>query len=580
VPFVWRLKRDTTPIGNNSEQCFSEVRKAKNLYSKDVHYRSVSRSEYVSIQRQLPATSANVLASNPVIKYFYLSHCKGYRWEFVPKPKSSSALFVEYTELRDVYQIGNVFYGVFSTPFANEQLHRANAMPDTSIKPSVDSAICTFTLSDIQSTFDGPFKKQDKTTGKYRPYGTKDVSGIEPSPYSQQRDSVAELKASTIKNMTIDFLDPTQPFSEEIRNIDLRRYSSRVNFFEEDVYGSRTMWNDVKTKPLLTETGAVFENIVVEKIGDTSILYVTTSEGLVYKILNTDLGDSKCKMTDKTSYLQWLNQTKSMSSIWDNEFYAYMNRSVDKVTFKTSFKSDLTMEKAVNFPDDMVFASDWDCTPSTKSSILAVWKPFGSIKTKIWDMKLAVTDGSTSLVLSTDKEVLQIPTMQCSLYTHCSACNQDPQCMWSNGKKACEILSGTVKSDTDTCTCHLEKITAIVKDDVVLPGLNQPSDLLQLAWFLNDTRIVYQKSRTMLSHDTALILFNVIPSNAGTYELRHTETGECLALYELTISSCDDEECRYQIRYQEWCNRYDTFLEEMNEWLADYNSHGYCSNLN
>lgn len=572
---MWRLRKDVSTIADKNLDCFTEVRKAENLYSKDIHYRSVGRNEYVSVQTTLNGTHFPV---KPILKYFYMSHCKGYRWSYVPKPKTSSALFVEYTELRDIFVVDDLFYGVFSSPFANEQLHTSKLTPDGTLKPHIGSAICSFSLSDIQSTFDGPFKKKDKNTGNYRPYGKRDTSAIRPSPYSKENDVIAEQLAGNIKNMTINFLDPTQPYSREIRNIDLRERSSRVNFFEEDVFGSRTMWNDVKTEPMLSENGVVFEQVVGQVVGDTTFLYVATSEGLVYKIANTRVTDRKCRMTDKTKYFNWLNNTKSMSSIWDNEFYAYFNRTVDSVTFATSFKSDLTMEKGTKFPDDMLIESDWDCTPSAKSTILAVFKPFGEVKTKIWDMKISGEGISSTLILASDERVVQIPSVQCGIYTHCTACTSDPQCSWVN--ESCAVGQGLSNKAADACACKVILKMGNVGEDIVLPGLSQPSDLSLLQWYRNGTKLKYQPSRVMLSHDTSLILFNIIPSNAGMYELRQAHTNKCLARYQVELTACNDEVCRYQIKYQEWCNEYDNFLGNMNGWMDNYKGFGFCSNLN
>lgn len=570
---MWRLMRDTTKMGNNSAECFAEVRKAENLYSKDLHYRAVSRDEFVSIRRPLPTTGS--FPSSPVLKYFYLAHCKGYRWSYVPKPKTSSALYVEYTELRDIYALGDTFYGVFTFPFTNEQLHTAKYKSDSSLQPTFGSAVCSFSLSDIQSSFNGPFKKRDKSTGNYRPQGREDTAQIRPSPYSRDHDDVAASVANSIKNMSINFLDPTQPYSEEIRNIDLRRDSERLNFFEEDVYGSRTMWDDVKTQPLMSVPGVVFEKVVAQRLDDKVILYVATNDGSVHKILNTPVAGARCRLTDSDKYLKWLNKTNSMSSIWDNEVYAYLNRSIDEITFATSFQSDLTMEKDVNFPDDMLVKSDWNCAPSVKSTVLAVFKPFGSTKTKIWDMKLS---GSSTLILATDEQVVEFPTVHCKNYTHCSACSNDPQCSWVNA--SCEAFDNSYRVEGDMCSCQPILKLANVVEDLILPGLNQPVDLTKIQWYRNDTEVVYKTSRIMLAHDTSLIIFNVTPSDSGIYELRDVETNECLALYNVSLTDCEDEVCRYTLKYQEWCNQYNDFLTEMTNWLGNYEGYGFCSNLN
>ena len=566
-------------MANDSTECFTEVRKAKNLYSKDLHYRAVERSEFVSVRGFIPPGPGLVFPSEPVLKYFYISHCKGYRWSYVPNPKTSSALYVEYSELKDLHRVGDLFYGVFSTPLASEQLHTFNTNPDTAVKPNIASAICTFSLSDIQSTFNGPFKKRDKSTGVYRPFGKKDVALVQPSPYSREQDEEAQRQASSIQDMNLNFLDSSQPYSEEIKRVDLRRNSSRLNFFEEDIFGSRTMWDDVKTLPLLSEAGVVFDKIVTQSLDESTMMYVSTNDGDIYKILNTPTVKSTCKMTSKTEYIKWLNTTEYMSSIWDNEVYAYLNRTIDKVTFTTSFQSDLTMEKETKFPDDMLLKSDWDCTPSMKTTILAVLKPFGKKKMKIWDMKLAGEGSSSQLVLSTDEQVLQIPTVQCSLYTHCKSCVSDPYCSWD--ELSCKNVDdiSSKEQDIDVCSCQVVLTNASVAEDVILTGLSQSVDPNRIQWYHNDTAVVYKTSRVMLAHDTSLILFNVTPANSGTYQLRDVQTNECLAKHYVSLNECNDEVCRYELKYQQWCNEYDDFHDRMKDWYRDYGNYGYCSNL-
>lgn len=583
VPFVWRLRQDTTRMGNKSEQCTEEVRKRENLYSKDFHFRATDRSEYTTVQNKVDGTD-NKIVAYPEIKYLLISHCKGYRWKYVPNPKTSSAMYVEYPELRDYFQIGDQFYGVFSSALSNEQGHASSSMPNSNFQHHQGSAICTFNMDEIISAFDGPFKKKDKISGNYRPFGTTDTNDINPSPYSPETDSSAQQRARNIKNMTIDFLDPSQPYAKELRHIDLREHSPRLKFFEEDVYGSRTMWNDVKTDPLFSQNDVVFEQIVGETVSQVSLLYVSTSEGLIYKIASTQNEDAKCRMTNATNYLKWLNTTASMSSIWDNEFYAYYNRTVDSTTFAASFTSDLSREKGVKFPDDTLLKSDWDCSASAETSVLSVFKPYSS-PTKIWDMKLATTNGKSYLVVASDAIVKRIPTVQCDMYAHCKSCSADPHCKWTirqetenNTRSICIPSEGAVTT-ANTCDCKPKVINHDLNENLILPGIDQTFNLDLFQWYHNYTAVKYQAHALMYSYDTSLIIFNALSSHNGLFELKNIKTQECLVSYRVKLSTCEDESCRYETTYREWCNQYNNFLEEYIAWENDYVKADYCKNL-
>lgn len=569
VPFVWRLRKDENRMSDSGE-CITEVKKPENLYGKDFHYRAVSRDEYVTSR---PSDADQP----PLLKYYYLSHCKGYRWSYVPKPMSSSALYVEYPELRDFYIIDDIFYGVFSSQFSNEQAHSASTFKDYPFQPNLASAVCSFAMKDISSAFNGPFKKKESKSGTYRPFDPrKEGDVVSPSPYDCSYDQMD----TTVKNMTVDFLDPTQQYSEETRHFDHRTSSSRLKFFEEDVVGSRTMWNNVQTTPILTETGLTFEKIVAQKVQGVTVLYAATATGLVYKIVAWKQ-DSKCRMTDPALFTKWLNQTKSMSSIWDNEFYAYLNRTVDKTTFVASFKSDLTMEKDVKFPDDVLVHSDWDCTPSSQSNIVAIFKPFGNTKTKIWDMKFS----KDMIILATDEQVVQVPASQCHLYKHCATCSRDPHCGWNTEESVCQTFaSGLIQSvrspPAKQCKCQVKKHVIDAGDDIILSGLDEVSDLSNLQWYLNGTALENNpKQGVVFSHDTTLILMNVLTPKTGTYQLKDIQTGQCLALHRVSLSECQDEQCKFERKYKEWCAEYDHYLDSMNKWLDDYERLGFCSDV-
>jgi len=439
-------------------------------------------------------------------------------------------------------------------------------------------------MTDIVDAFDGPFKKKDKVTGSYQPFGSSNMGSITPSPYSTEDDAIATQRARDIKNMTIDFLDPTIPYEEELSHIDLRRHSSRLNFFEEDVYGTRTMWNDVKTDPILSESGVMFEQIVAQQVGGTNLLYVSTSEGYIYKILSSENPSYKCRMTNPTDYLKWLNTTKSMSSIWDNEFYVYYNRSIDQVTFAASFESDLTREKGVKFPDDTLMTSDWDCDRPIKTNILAIFKPFDG-PTKIWDMKISTTNSRSMLVLATDGMVKQIPTLQCGMYTHCKACSADPQCLWETKQGAdnatvtsCVTLGQQTKPD-NPCACKSTEITKDLNENLILAGLGQTANLDKFQWYHNYTAIKYSPHKMMYSHDTSLIIFNLVSTYSGVYQLKDVRTDECIVSYKVILTSCADVECRYESEYRHWCNEYQTFKSEYEIWEKDYANADHCKNL-
>ena len=52
----------------------------------------------------------------------------------------------------------------------------------------------------------------------------------------------------------------------------------------------------------------------------------------------------------------------------------------------------LTQENETKGGNDFTFTSDWDCSSTVNEyNTLAVYKPFDGSKTKIWDMKLAVS---------------------------------------------------------------------------------------------------------------------------------------------------------------------------------------------
>ena len=52
----------------------------------------------------------------------------------------------------------------------------------------------------------------------------------------------------------------------------------------------------------------------------------------------------------------------------------------------------LTQENETKGGNDFTFTSDWDCSSTVNEyNTLAVYKPFEGSKTKIWDMKLAVS---------------------------------------------------------------------------------------------------------------------------------------------------------------------------------------------
>ena len=556
---------------NDSGDCLNEVKKPENLYGKDFHYRAVSRDEFVTSR---PADADQP----PLLKYYYMSHCKGYRWSYVPKPKSSSALYVEYPELRDFYIVGDSFYGVFSAPFSNEQLHSASKSNNYAFQPNLASAVCSFTMKDIVDAFNGPFKKKDSKSAAYRPYDPrKEGDAISPSPYDCSNDRQPEV---LVKNMTVDFLDPTQPYSEETRHFDYRSSSSRLKFFEEDVTGSRTMWNEVRTTPILTEPGMVFEKVVAQELRGVTVLYAATNTGSVYKIVVWKQ-ESKCRATDPSLYTKWLNQTSSMSSVWDNEFYAYFNRTLDKTTFLTSFKSDLTMEKDIKFPDDVLVQSDWDCSPSTQSNIVAVYKPFGDVTTKIWDMKFS----KDVIIFATDEQVVQTPVSQCHLYKHCATCSRDPHCGWNADASTCAVFSsGLVQSvkapPTSKCKCQVKEHIVNAGDNLILPGLDEVTDLTGLQWYLNGTAIKHNpKDGVVFSHDTTLILMNVLASRTGKYQLKNVQTGQCLALHRVSLSECETEQCKFERKYKEWCAEYDQYLTSMKAWLNDYERLGFCSNV-
>ena len=568
-------------MGNESGQCVTEVRKRENLYSKDFHFRTAGRSEYTTVQRKV---DDGPFPAFPAIKYYLISHCKGYRWKYVPKPKTSSALYIEYPELRDYDVKDGKFYGVFSSALANEQSHTAKSRPSDSFNTLQGSAVCTFSMEDIVDAFNGPFKKKDKLTGSYRPFGDESIKSISPSPYSSDNDVKAQLSAQAMKDMTIDFLDPTLPFSEELRNIDLRKHSSRLNFFEEDVYGTRTMWNDVKTQPIHSESGVVFEQVVTQQIGDTTLLYIATSEGHIYKISSVENPSYSCRMTNPADYIKWLNTTKSMSSIWDNEFYAYYNRTIDSVSFAASFESDLTREKGVKFPDDTLITSDWDCEPPVKTRVLAIFKPFDA-PTKIWDMKITTSNGKSMLVLATDNVVKQIPTLQCSIYTHCKACSADPQCLWEKTQGSQnETVSNCVNlgqrsKPSNPCSCNATVITKNPNENLVLPGLDRTTDLDSYQWYHNYSVIKYKPHQMMYAHDTSLIIFNLLANDSGLYQLRNKRTDECMLAYRVALTTCIEVECRYESEYRKWCKEYADFQSEYEAWHQDYGNADYCRNL-
>lgn len=571
VPFVWRLRQDKDKIGSNGD-CDIEVRKAENLYGKDIHLRQVSRDEFVT---RKPSSAADP----PILKYYYMSHCKGYRWSYMPAPKSSSALYVEYTELRDVFSVGDLFYGVFSTTFADEQQHTYDADLNSNIKPNLASAICSFTKEDIAQAFNGPFKKKASMPGAFRPYDPRrEGRSVSPSPY----DCVPEIYDREVKNMTIDFLDPTQPYEEETRHFDQRKSLDRLNFFEEDVIGSRTMWRDVKTVPILSEPGVAYEKVVSVAKGDVTVLYAATSEGLIYKIATWNQM-SECHIANSTAYKNWLNSTNSMSSLWNNEIYAYFNRTIDRTTFAVSFQSELSMEKDVKLPDDVLTRSDWLCTPSVASNIVAVLKPFGDIKTKIWDMKVA----NGKLVLATDEKLVQLPVAQCYQYHYCITCTRDPHCGWDSDNKECKVYSSGLKQSVKSrpeaqCPCDntLEVHTLDMGEDITLRGLDQSTDLTDLQWYFNGTKLEYDSRRkVVLSYDSSLVLMDVLDDKVGRYELKNIKAGECIALHEIILSNCGTQECIFEKKYKEWCQKYEEFLGSMYDWLNDYERSDFCRNV-
>lgn len=548
--------------------------KSENLYGKDIHFREVNRDEFVTQRRS--STSSDP----PILKYYYMSHCKGYRWSYVPTPKSSSALYVEYTELRDIFNIGDTFYGVFSTPFADEQQHTFDTNSNSEMKPNLGSAICSFSKTAMAKAFDGPFKKKDSVSGAFRPYDPRqEGTPITPSPY----DCTPEAYNNEVKNMTIDFLDPTQPYEEETRQFDQRRSLNRLQFFEEDVIGTRTMWEDVQTTPILAEPGVIYDKIVSMTEGEITLLFAATSDGLIYKIATWSSQQSTCRMANSTAYKNWLNSTGSMSSLWNNEIYAYVNRTIDKTTFTASFQSHLTMEKDVKLPEDVLTKSDWACTPSTRSNIVAVLKPFGDKKTKIWDMKLA----GRKLILATDEKLVQMPVAQCYQYHYCVTCTRDPHCGWDSDKRECRNyqtdLKQSVKARPDTqCPCGsmIVEHTLDIGDDVTLRGLDQSTDLSDLQWYFNGTKLNYDpRQKIVLSYDSSLVLLDVLDDKVGLYQLKNTRTGECIVLHQVLLSDCKTQECIFEKKYKEWCQEYAEFLAQMHDWVSDYERSDFCRNV-
>jgi len=479
-------------------------------------------------------------------------------------------MYVEYPELRDMYEIDGIFYGVFTSGLSNEQSHSARKRGG-SLKPQLASAICTFTMNDVVKAFRGPFKRKDRVTGGWRAYDPgREGEAITPDPYFCAHDTA--VMNHSVKNMTIDFLDPTQPYEEELRHFDMRSRSKRLKFFEEDVYGSRTMWDEVQTTPILAEPNVVFDKIVGHTTRSTTFLYASTLKGAVYKI-KSEAKTRRCHTTDPIAFKNWLNSSASMSSIWDNEFYAYMNRTINSVTFEATFKSDLTMEKLTEFPHGALFESDWDCTPDSETEVLAVFKPFEK-PTKIWDMKFT----HNSLVIASDEAVLQIPVTQCEHYPHCTLCSNDPHCIWTTDMKTPGCVAEDSIFEAKECSCETEERVIDMNDDVILSGFNIPGDT-SLVWLYNGTQLEYAPGRTMLSADNSLILFNFLEEDEGLYELREPLTDVCYSSYLLTMSECEDTECLFTKKYREWCREYDNFLTTMNNWVDDYDKLGYCSNL-
>ncbi|XP_067937889.1 uncharacterized protein [Watersipora subatra] len=477
-----------------------------------------------------------------------------YHWAYEKEFATFSSVSYEYTELQDMYKIGDIIYGIFSSP------HSDSVSPHSALPKG--SAVCQFNMDDIKEAFNGPFKK--RLNNAWRPYDPRiEGTPVSPSPYMCGDDPIRP-KAEEVMEMEIEFTDETLPLELELSNFDMRGKSSRLNFFEKDVEGSRTMWNSVSAEPIFTSLESQYEKIQVEKVEDVTLLYLATTKGEIHKVASWSREDKGgCWQPNATKLEEWWQkETNLRNNSWGQDYFT------------------LTQESLTEGAEDYLFKSEWDCNKTTEHRILAVYRPFKS-DVKIWDMKLA----KNKLVIGTDKDVQIVDTAQCDKYLHCSTCSRDPHCGWQPSTMSClpfqEGLIQGVTTPANCSACLLKKKVYdpgqyIFLDTTLIP--KEPDALNRFDWYHNGSLVKEKLGRFVLTRNSSLYIISGRPEDVGVWELRDSTDKTCMITYNLSLSDCQSELCQYEKERLSWCSEHEEWQESMYRWQEDMSQSG-CVNI-
>jgi len=219
-----------------------------------------------------------------------------------------------------------------------------------------------------------------------------------------------------------------------------------------------------------------------------------------------------------------------------------------------------------------------------KTKLLAVYKPFDS-PTKVWSMEKQ--EKANSLYLGTDSKVVQLSMSVCSSYTSCNLCAQDPHCAWDPNVSSCvnyianRVLHREVETPSpDFCSqigaCYKnsqEMQVRVPGSSVAFTCESKCSAENGIQWYRDSTPIDFQqtlpngKPKYMLTIDNGLIIWNVTTVDRGEYDCRsgHFQFAE----YHLTLPGCGaDKECYWETEFRNWCNEFDKYQQEFNNWVC------------